>query len=232
MRIWGSVVFCAASLIVASAQNTPTFRAGTRLVQVDVVARSKGKPAEGLQKDDFSILDDGKPQQVAVFSVQSRLIPVTVEHNSTALPAGAISNRMERDDDSLVNASVLFIDQRNTAQAVQAFAIQRIKKYVLNAGENQRIGIYSLRRDGSLQVEQEITSNVALLKAAANSLVARDPSRVSTDTTGMTQHAAEGVAVVRSDVQGDGKQSGDADDREASRQLARQKDADLDYDEF
>ena len=64
-------VFVAA--IGAAQQDTPspTFRAGTNLVEVDVVTRSKGAPATGLTKDDFTLLDNGKPQKIAFFSVQS-----------------------------------------------------------------------------------------------------------------------------------------------------------------
>src|ERR1700751_1941876 len=44
-------VLCA----VASAQDTPVFRTGTRLVQVDVVVRDKNGPILGLTKDDFKL---------------------------------------------------------------------------------------------------------------------------------------------------------------------------------
>src|SRR5580658_545117 len=51
------------------AQPSATFKVGTKLVEVDVVARDKRGPATGLTKDDFTLLDDGKPQDIAFFSV-------------------------------------------------------------------------------------------------------------------------------------------------------------------
>src|ERR1039458_8592956 len=45
-----------------------TIRTTTTLVQVGVVVRdAKGRPVEGLRKEDFEILDNGKPQPIAVF---------------------------------------------------------------------------------------------------------------------------------------------------------------------
>jgi hypothetical protein len=61
--------------IAAAQQDTPspTFRAGTKLVEVDVIARSKGAPATGPSKDDFILLDNGKPQKIAFFSAAGSL---------------------------------------------------------------------------------------------------------------------------------------------------------------
>ncbi len=51
--------------------QTPTFTANSNLVIVDVTVKDKsGKPIEGLTQDDFTILEDGKPQKIAVFEFQ------------------------------------------------------------------------------------------------------------------------------------------------------------------
>src|SRR5579863_10205086 len=124
-----------------SNDTTPTFSAGTKLVQVDVVARSKGAPAKGLAKDDFTVLDNGKPQKISFFSVRSNRSAGSV---SVPLPPGAVSNRKERDDEALAHATVLLIDQKNTPHATQAFAIQRIVKFVqTRRNKSDRVGIYT-----------------------------------------------------------------------------------------
>jgi hypothetical protein len=79
---------------IAWAQDTPTFSAGTKLVQVDVVARNKDGPAAALTKADFTVLDNGKPQKISCFSVRSNRASGSV---SVPLPAGAVSNRTERE---------------------------------------------------------------------------------------------------------------------------------------
>ncbi len=48
----------------------PTFRAGTDVVQVDVVVRDrKGKPVTSLRREDFTVLEDGVPQPIDSFDV-------------------------------------------------------------------------------------------------------------------------------------------------------------------
>ena len=187
----GIAIACFAAAVTAAAQqdpSPPTFSAGTKLVQVDVVARSKGAPATGLKKEDFTVLDNGKPQKISFFSIRSA--PASGSP-SVPLPPGAVSNRTERDDEASAHATVLLIDQKNTPQATQAFAIQRIVKFVeARRNKSDRIGIYTFGKDGKLQVLQDLTDDGELLSRAANSLKAQDPSYRSSDTTDMTDRAA------------------------------------------
>jgi VWFA-related protein len=183
-----ALILMAGQALAQTADSTPTFSAGTKLVQVDVVARSKGGPAKGLTRDDFTVLDNGKPQKISFFSVRSAPAKGSA---SASLPAGAVSNRTERDDEALAHATVLLIDQKNAPQAVQAFAIQRIVKFVqTRRNKSDRIGIYTFGRDGKLQVLQDLTDDGELLSRAANSLKAQDPNYRSSDTTDMPDRAA------------------------------------------
>ena len=52
----------------AAAQND-VIRVNTRLVEVDAVVRAKDGPVTSLVKEDFTILDNGKPQRIDVFSI-------------------------------------------------------------------------------------------------------------------------------------------------------------------
>jgi Ca-activated chloride channel family protein len=52
--------------------QTPTIRVETRLVNVAVnVVDKTGAPVGGLQREDFEILEDGKPQKIAYFEKES-----------------------------------------------------------------------------------------------------------------------------------------------------------------
>ncbi len=65
----------AALLALATAipaqQQLPKFEATTNLVVINVAVRDRaGKPVEGLKKEDFVVLEDGKPQAISVFEFQ------------------------------------------------------------------------------------------------------------------------------------------------------------------
>ena len=55
-----------------NAPQAPTISVSTRLVQVGVIARDKNGPVASLTKDDFVLLDRGKPRKISVFSVESK----------------------------------------------------------------------------------------------------------------------------------------------------------------
>src|ERR1700733_1784479 len=69
LRIASVAVFCAG--LLAQDEVAPTFKTNTNLVIVNVTVRDKsGKAIENLKKDQFTLLEDGKPQQIAVFELQ------------------------------------------------------------------------------------------------------------------------------------------------------------------
>src|SRR6266851_4544136 len=52
-------------------EETVTFTSTSTLVIVNCFVRDKsGNPVEGLNKEDFKLLEDGKPQNIAVFEFQ------------------------------------------------------------------------------------------------------------------------------------------------------------------
>jgi VWFA-related protein len=178
---------------IATAQQdtpAPTFRSGTRLVEVDVVARSKGAPATGLSQDDFTLLDNGKPQKITFFSVQSGSVSASPAPGLTPLAAGVVSNRSESQSHPTGNTTLLFLDQRNTPQPEQAFAIQRIAKFIGTRRQQDRTGIYTFGRDGTLKVVQEITTDSELLSRAAGSIKAQDPGYRSPGVSGLEGNGA------------------------------------------
>jgi len=51
--------------------QTPQIRISTRLVEVGVIVRDKNGPVADLTKDDFVVLDRGKPQTISIFSADA-----------------------------------------------------------------------------------------------------------------------------------------------------------------
>jgi len=67
------LAFLAAILALTPARQQPQFRASADLVDVHVTVRTRdGVMARDLTKDDFDVLVDGKPVDIAVFSTQSQ----------------------------------------------------------------------------------------------------------------------------------------------------------------
>ena len=74
--------------------QAPPLRVTTHLVQVNVIVQDKkGEPIADLKRDDFVLLDQGKPQEIRSFSVESLgMLPAPVQPQ----PANFYSNRKRR----------------------------------------------------------------------------------------------------------------------------------------
>ena len=73
-RRWTLVLAAAVLAIVpgtAQQQAPPVFRSATSIVSVDVIVRdSSGNVVKGLTAADFTVLEDGRPQQIETFTFQ------------------------------------------------------------------------------------------------------------------------------------------------------------------
>lgn len=91
MRRWigatlALVVVAAGGRLAGQQQTTaPVFRSTVNLVLVDVVVRDKkGEVVAGLNRDDFQLLEDGKPQQILTFAFEQ------IEGNTRPIDRGAL----------------------------------------------------------------------------------------------------------------------------------------------
>jgi VWFA-related protein len=193
-------------VVSASAFQTPdpqpaTFHAGTRLVEVEVVVRGRNGPVTGLTKDDFTLLDQGKPKRIDVFRVGQA---------ATAAPAvplapGAVSNRANRLGQTLPSATAVLFDQLNTRIDLKAYETGGMLKLIRGLGPQDRVAIYALGRN--LHILQEFTDDPAKLLGAVTHLDSgRDlmPANVHgalfdfpTDMTGEIQGPSRRVASAR-----------------------------------
>jgi VWFA-related protein len=101
------------------AASTPTFSSEVELVTVDVVVTDKkNQPITGLSREDFTILEDGKPQQISTFdSVQVPEAPAAVP-----APKPALSVNNAADERTARTFVILFDDVHLTL-----FQAQRAK---------------------------------------------------------------------------------------------------------
>jgi VWFA-related protein len=141
--------------------NTPAMRVSARLVLVDAVVTDKsGQRITDLKRDDFTVLENGKPQKISAFSFE---VPENPSPRP-ALPPNVYTNRPEYDMPK-GPLTILLLDGVNTALADQGYARSQMLKYLdTQLQPGQPVAVYTLA--GSLRLLQDFTGDVALLKAA------------------------------------------------------------------
>ena len=80
------------AIVVAGAQQLPTFRAGVDLVMLSVtVTDGDDRPVGGLDSVDFAILEDGRPQELAYFSPATTGLSVSLLIDSSDSMTGQLA---------------------------------------------------------------------------------------------------------------------------------------------
>ncbi|RRA50083.1 VWA domain-containing protein [Acidipila sp. EB88] len=155
-----------------------TLRVQTDLVLTDVVVRDRktGAPVRGLTRDDFTILEGGKPQRLVSFDAQdvdqALRLPGTSTLSgragapaATALGASATQQAAALRDHRLI---VLFFDttslQPDDLERVQQAARDYVNKSMQNA---DLVSVVSL--GNTLSLDQDFTADKQLLLRAINS---------------------------------------------------------------
>jgi VWFA-related protein len=146
--------------------STPTFKSSSRLVVVDVVVTGRdGNPIAGLDKADFTVLEDGKVQALQSFEPH---VPVkeTAAIPDLQLPAGEFTNFPKQAANSAVN--IVLFDILNTPTDDQMFARQQMIEFLKTLPRGQRVALFTLGYD--LRMVAGFTTNTDALIAAANKL--------------------------------------------------------------
>src|SRR5215472_6617190 len=140
-----AVCFLQGQVTQNSNDSETVFRATTRLVQVDVVVTDgSGNPVKNLTDKDFTILEDGKQQKVAVFSFHEVGSAWPKSSSLPVLPPNVATNRPEyRAPEG--PPVVLVFDGLNTAVENQMYVRQQMLKYLADHFDpNQKIAVFAL----------------------------------------------------------------------------------------
>jgi len=146
--------------LTAAALAQAPIQVTTRLVQVAVVVRDKRGAVADLTKSDFEILDKGKSRQIAIFSVARAGDRVP----RTLLPPHTFSNRLDRQRDSPIAATVLLFDSLNTKFKDQADARRQVLAFLKVLDPESPIAIYAL--GNNLRIVHDFTQDQASLTRA------------------------------------------------------------------
>ncbi|MGH9581194.1 MAG: VWA domain-containing protein, partial [Terriglobales bacterium] len=170
----GTAVFTAAQVPAAK------FEVTTRLVLVDVVVTdSDGRPITGLTRDDFTILEQGKPQPVAVFSAEQLGAQPGPAAEVPPLPPNTYTNKVEYSKRGPL--TIILMDALNTPVKDQMYARQQALEYLRNQYEKgQAAAVFAL--GDTLTVLQDFTTSPELLRAALESHAVSRSSKVENRT--------------------------------------------------
>lgn len=143
-------------------QGQQVFRVTTHLVELNVVVHDKqGQPVSGLDRSDFTLFDDGKKQQISIFSVESGH---ATQPPLEPLPANVFSNRLARLGGVPTNVTVILLDGLDTKFEDQAQARRHLIKFFTQIQPQDRVALYTL--GNKLSIIQDFTSDPAPLLEA------------------------------------------------------------------
>ena len=145
-----------------SSEPETVIKTTTRLVIVDVVAQnSKGTPVSDLRSENFTVLENGKPQQVKIFSFQSRsTTDVKAVKPVPTISPDVVTNIPRYQTTGALN--IILLDGLNTALPGQTYMRERMLALLKDLPEDVPIAVYALGH--KLRLIQDFTDDHAALK--------------------------------------------------------------------
>jgi VWFA-related protein len=143
----------------------PVFKAHSHAVVVDVVVTKGDAAVTGLHKEDFKVLEDGKPVSVDFFEEHTaKTLPPGALPALPRMPANVYTNVPPAPESDSVN--VLLIDTLNTDQQDQAYVHQQIVNFLKNMQPGLRVAVFVL--GSKLRMVQGFTTDSSVLRNAVN----------------------------------------------------------------
>ncbi len=145
----------------APSPERTVLRVTTRLVEVNVIVRDKkGAPVANLTRDDFILLEDGKPQTISIFSQESNaLLPP-----AQPLPPDTFTNRLEQRGGVPTSVTIILLDGLNTPWSDHVQAKDEIVKFLQQLQPQDRVALYALGQ--RLRILHDFTNDAERLLAA------------------------------------------------------------------
>lgn len=152
-------------------ESATVLKTTTRLVVVDVVATNKkGEAVTDLERQDFTVLEDGKEQTVRVFSFQQPRSPATGQTSAAAaaprVPDNVFSNAPRSSPGSALN--VVLMDALNTTAPHQAYVRDQMIKFLGKMPQGRPVAVYTL--GSKLTLLQDFTSDPETLRDVVKKL--------------------------------------------------------------
>ena len=191
----GSAVAFAVFLALSAQEQTPTFRSGTRLVELTVTALDKkGHPVTDLQQQDFTIQENGKPRPIAFFKYDGgppdgpKALP---------LPPGVFTNRAEFTPGPPRNIMALVLDELNTPTRFNMRVRAMTARYLKALPPQTRVAVFHM--GARLRILHDFTDDADSLSARIQKAVLAMPLQTETDFERSVIEAEQFVDMFRGD---------------------------------
>jgi VWFA-related protein len=161
-----SALFLCALVLSAQTSSEPTLRITVNLIQVDAVVTDKqGRSVPDLNKEDFEVLEDGKPRKVEYLSyIATPVAPAPPRSIAAAAPTAAPSLAAPREADARRSIAIV-VDDLWLSFASMHFVRNALRKFV---DEQMQPGdlVAIIRTMGGMGVLEQYTTDKRLLRAA------------------------------------------------------------------
>lgn len=175
---------------IAGAQP-PLPHASNRIVVVDVVVRNKAGVVTGLTKDDFTLLDKGKPQNIQAFTAT----PIRDAATQPSPPSPRVgTNRVTRGGEAVRSATVILCDRLNTPANDQAYVRRQVLETLRSLKDTDIFAFYSLGK--TLVPVHDFTEDPGPLIHAATRMTAAPPQPAPSDPAEQAAQTALEQALV------------------------------------
>ena len=143
----------------------PVFKAHSHAVVVDVVVTKGDDAVTGLHKQDFQVLEDGKPVTVDFFEEHTaKTLPPGAAPALEKMPPNVYTNVPPAPESDSVN--VLMLDTLNTDRQDQAYVHQQMVNFLKTMQPGLRVAVFVL--GSKLRMVQGFTTDSSVLRDAIN----------------------------------------------------------------
>lgn len=133
-----------------------------------VVTDKKGEPITGLRKEDFSVFDEKRSQDIAFFSSAA---PAPSE-NAPVLPPNAFTNRYDLKGQDPGAVIIILFDAENTATEDQIYLKRQVMNLLRSLKSQDHVAIYGLT--SQLLVLHDFTQDDSALVDSVNKFAPRE----------------------------------------------------------
>jgi VWFA-related protein len=171
------------------AAEVPEFAVGTELVRIDVVVTDENdRPVSSLRRDDFVVLEDGHPQEIAHFEVYAHGAPVF----GVAAPPSPATASGEEIEGYRRRHIVFAIDDLHIGPGNLSHAKKAMLDFVdQQLGPDDRVALVTT--SGAVGLYQGFTNDPSALRLAISRIVPRLPQTNWTGPPQITVYQAERI---------------------------------------